>query len=545
MQQILNNPYRILGILAGASTREQNRQANNLKQYIAAGQDPPVDYSFPALGGLPNAIEAIDEANSKLNLDSDKMNAALFWFWKGNEITDEPAFDALKDGYVTTAWQIWDKMVTTISLENKRFWKDVTKKNASAFHNRAILVLWHNTLGSYVDAVMANIKFIESDYFSDFAKSIVDITHRFSKKEIELKFLDVIINEITGGRTGTSLSQLVKYLNDYDFSAKQDFLKNVAKILTDKIAAQIETTRRQRTANKANAATAGKNLYKNTKDDLSKLKEIFGAQDFNYSNTADKVANEILQCGIDYFNYYKDSNTDPSIATMDLFEKAQSLAIGNICKQRCDENIAGLQEWIDDKPNREKETKIKPHLESLRESLQLFETRAATIANAESLINQVKPDLDSIKIIIGSTDSLYLKLSTRVAAQAQHYIIEEVNSAQENIEVKMIINRYETINNLKTILANAWDATLLIETLDMEHDFKINRYNPNKVTLQGLCGQMGVSTRTGINRPISTVPSRPYSPVSKQKSWAEENPGCVVALVIGAIILLIVIISNS
>jgi hypothetical protein len=28
----------------------------------------------------------------------------------------------------------------------------------------------------------------------------------------------------------------------------------------------------------------------------------------------------------------------------------------------------------------------------------------------------------------------------------------------------------------------------------MEYDFRINRYNPNKNTLQGLCGQLGIST---------------------------------------------------
>src|SRR6185312_16154413 len=68
----------------------------------------------------------------------------------------------------------------------------------------------------------------------------------------------------------------------------------------------------------------------------------------------DKVSDEILQCGIQLFNDYKDhSNYDPGEPAMKLFQKAKKLAIGNIAKQRCQENTENLQEWINDKPNRE------------------------------------------------------------------------------------------------------------------------------------------------------------------------------------------------
>jgi hypothetical protein len=43
---------------------------------------------------------------------------------------------------------------------------------------------------------------------------------------------------------------------------------------------------------------------------------------------------------------------------MDLFRKAKTLAIGNIAKQRCQENTENLQEWIDDKPERDKQARI-------------------------------------------------------------------------------------------------------------------------------------------------------------------------------------------
>ena len=78
MQLIKNNPYRIIGLLAGSTAKEQDRQIRRLKQYLAAEQEPEGDYSFPTLGKLDRTLEDVTEASSKLNLDNDKMTAALF-----------------------------------------------------------------------------------------------------------------------------------------------------------------------------------------------------------------------------------------------------------------------------------------------------------------------------------------------------------------------------------------------------------------------------------------------------------------------------------
>jgi hypothetical protein len=124
MEQILNNPYRILGILANATEREKKRQITNLKRFLAAQQVPPADYSFPELGQLIRTIDNIDEAANKLNRDNDKMNAALFWFWKGNEITDEPALDALNEGNMDAALKIWYRLIIE-TKDGKNFWRNI------------------------------------------------------------------------------------------------------------------------------------------------------------------------------------------------------------------------------------------------------------------------------------------------------------------------------------------------------------------------------------------------------------------------------------
>jgi hypothetical protein len=259
-------------------------------------------------------------------------------------------------------------------------------------------------------------------------------------------------------------------------------------------------------------------------------------ENLNYSSVSDKLAHAVLQCGIDYFNHHKDSSIDPSIVAIDLARKAKTLAIGCIAKQRCKENIETMLEWINDKPEREKQRKIKPQMDKLLNTLKSFDGKTKTIANARTLVNAAKPDLKIIRSILGINDSLYLKLSTLIASQAQQFVIEEANSTQDSIEYKITYDRFGAMNILKTMFENAWEVILLIGTLDMENQFK-TQYNSNKETLRRLCSQVGVSTS------VNSI-SQPTSTPTKQKSSVEENSGCVVAFIILVVISFLTLINS-
>jgi hypothetical protein len=520
LPSVSGNPYRILGLLVGATAREQNKQIRQLKQYLEAEQEPPADYSFPALGNLRRTVETITEAASKLNLDSDRMSAALFWFYKGNEITDEPALDALKEGDTISAFEIWNKLTSS---------GEVTQRNASAFQNLSTLLLANVSSYTLEQATVLKLKFLESDFIQNFKALATDVTYKITKKELQLLFLNQMCTEIEKPED-TDVNQLIEILQKQMFSAKEEFFNGFAQKLTEEIQRKINETKNRRENDKKNAAKYGEELYKDTLTCLEQVKNISGASRLKFSSVSDKLSIELLQCGIDYFNHYKESDTDPGDNAMDLLKKAQTLAVGNIAMDRCKTNIENVQEWISDKPERAKKVRIKSQLNSLLQKTQLFETKPATIANAKTLVNQVKPDLHNIKSVLGSTDSLYLKLSTQIAVQAQNYIIEEVNSAQENLERKLILDRYGTISRLKTVLSNAWEATLLVGTLDLENDFRTKKYNPNRETLKGLCEQLGASTGNSSN----TSPSQP----------AGGNSGCMVTLAFVAIFVLIGLIIN-
>lgn len=167
MQAIRNNPYRITGLLVGATAREQARQIKRLRSFLQAEQMPEDDFSFPVLGNLHRTMESVSESVSYLNLDRDKMHAALFWFYMGNAISDEPAFDSLKEGDPDNSLTLWRKLTSKGA---------VTQRNSSAFQNLSTLLLCNAFNSSTVNrklleqGIALKLKFLESDFVSEFSQ---------------------------------------------------------------------------------------------------------------------------------------------------------------------------------------------------------------------------------------------------------------------------------------------------------------------------------------------------------------------------------------
>lgn len=347
MNLIKNNPYRTVGLLVGATAKEQTKQISRLKIYIEAEQDPQDDFSFPALGDFHRTIDSVEEATSKLNLDNDKINAALFWFWNGNPITDEAAFENLKSGDIEAAYEIWDKLITKTDEQGKRFWKPVTEKNYSAFHNYSVLNIIRSN-GNLHNAIVASLYFLESDLVNKFVSSVADETHKTSKKELQLIFLNQLHSYLEANQKA-SLPKFLEILNKQEFVAKQDFMKGFVQKHIEQIEHKIETAKNKRKASKANGAKAGQELFTATANDLTQLKSIVGATDLKYTSISDKVANEILQCSIDYFNdsQEKDSSSDYAETAMKLAKQAEALAIGKLTKDRVKDSIETLAEMKD------------------------------------------------------------------------------------------------------------------------------------------------------------------------------------------------------
>ena len=506
MDIIKNNPYRIIGILVGTSTKEEHSKTKKLKMYIGAQQEVPEDFSFPIIGALNRNIDNVEDAISKLNLNNDRVNASLFWFYNGNTITDEPVFDALKASkeQAKEAIDVWIKLATA---------EEVTKRNASAFQNLSTYYLNSAFKKATISknnlekGITLKLKFLESDFINNFIKLSSDETYKVYKEGLQIYFLNQVYNEIEKA-DATLVDWYLECISKINFTAKQNYLNNFVSKPIEVVKNLIEENKIVRKESPSKAYVLGNSLYTTGSEKIITIQNILGKSNIQFTSISDKLSDEILQCGIVYFKKFKNTDTDPSTKAMDLFKKAKKLAFGSIAIQRCQENTENLQEWIDEKPERDKHNRISADLTALIEIFNRFDNRAETIENARAIVNLSKPYLSNIKNTLGASDEMYLKLSTRVASQAQSYIIEEVNNAQDNFEYKIAVDRYGTLNKIKTALRAGWEVTNLIGTLDMEYDYKTGRFNQNKNALKNLCNQLDVSTPS-YSSSSTNSPSKP------------------------------------
>ncbi len=121
-----------------------------------------------------------------------------------------------------------------------------------------------------------------------------------------------------------------------------------------KVESQIESCKKKRKADKGSAYEFGLKLFTNTKDDLSLLKSLLATSDLKYKAVADQLANEIMQCGIDYFNESQKNNSSENYleSAQKLNKKALSIAVGKLTKDRAKDSLATLEEMKDQEVNR-------------------------------------------------------------------------------------------------------------------------------------------------------------------------------------------------
>lgn len=472
MKLILNNPYRTIGLLVGATAREQEKQIRRLKKFIEAEQEPQEDFSFPALGKLNRTTDSVTDAASKLNLDSDKINAAIFWFYNGSH-TDEPAFDSLKETNQQNSTDIWTKLTAT---------GEVTQRNSSAFQNLSTLLLNNAINNSAINeslleqGITLKLKFLESDFIEGFKALATDETFKTTKKDLQLIFLDRVQSEVDKNG-GVTSRKFLEILNRQTFSAKEDFLKRFVQKLIEQIEKKIEETRKNAKEDKSKAGDYGNDLYNSTIEPVTQIKSLLGNTNIKVISISDKLANEILQCSINLFNHFHDTETEVGDIASELNNKAKSIALGSVVRERINETIPVIESYIKTRPQREKQNIVGADLKRITGKLEKFQTLKDSISNALHFANSCKPSLDNIKLKLGVNDNLYSTISTTVLRNAEGMIVSTVNAA---IESRHYVN---------DVIEKAWSAIVSLGSFDMSKEQR-ESFNKNKDSLKKLYKQI-------------------------------------------------------
>lgn len=332
MKLITNNPFRIAGIPANASARETQRQKGKLIAYSRVGREITTDYDFTFLDTIERTEETLNKAFSDIQQNQDKINHALFWFLNASPF-DNTAIEYLKNENKEKAVEIWEKVTRN---------KEINPQNFSAFNNLGTYKLLSQSQADIKEGIEAKIKLIESEIFKNFVESITDNYFKAdSLKQIE-KFIDELLAQFNNQYTN---SQILELFSNCKGSTQKYLSKKFTEERIYSIEKQIEKSKDKRKTDKEGAYKFGLNLAENSRDDLSAIKDILGEKDLTYKSIADKLANEILQCGIDYFNEsQKNGSSDNYLeSSQKLAKLANKIVVGKLISDRVKDNLITLE----------------------------------------------------------------------------------------------------------------------------------------------------------------------------------------------------------
>lgn len=332
MNSILNNPYRIAGILSNSTEKDILKQKSKIKRFSEVGKTITSEYDFPFLNSLQRSSTLIDKAFSDIEQNQNKVTHSLFWFINLNPI-DNTAIQHLISGNKEKAIEIWKKLT---------YEKEVNAKNFSAFNNIGTLYLLENSKEKIKQGITAKIKLIESDNFKDFVHTVADETFSIDKN----KQIEILIDEfLSQFKNKFSTAETMDLFSNCTGTTQKYLSKKFTEEPIHKIEVQIEQCTKKRAKDKINAYKFATDLYSNTKSELTLLKSIVGNSNLQYKMLADNIAKEILQCSVDYFNESQEqdkSNTYLEEA-MKLAKLAESIAVNDATKNKVKENISTLE----------------------------------------------------------------------------------------------------------------------------------------------------------------------------------------------------------
>ncbi len=371
MKSINNNPYRIIGILAGATEKELQQRKSKIQAYARINKpiDSELDFSFlPFVERTPAVIE---QAFSSIEQAQDRLNHALFWFVNTTPM-DAMAIDYLKKGDIQKAEEIWVRITEG---------KEITPKNFSAFANLGTLYLRNENDQLALQKAMAlKTKLIESESFVHFVHLVADQTLSVDRQR-------QLNNLITQWGTIPAQSLVALFAGCSD-AIRQQVGKKASQEPIHKIETLLEKVEKKRREDPEAAYKAGKHLYTNAKDVLIQLKYTLGATDLNYKRLSDALAKELIQCSVDYINKLQDEVDDEQKLFnegMELLQWAKSLAINNLTKERAQENIKTLERMKERELNRAINLleSVKEHYIEARNTLLRRQGLASLVSSSE------------------------------------------------------------------------------------------------------------------------------------------------------------------
>jgi hypothetical protein len=455
MNLIHNNPFRVLGLPVTAREREIAKRISDLAIHAEMGSTPSYPSDFPVLSEIRRDGLTIKDASNHIEQPDSKLYYAQFWFWDQNE-TDSEAFQYLRENELSQAVNLWTK-----TFEGGK----VTKKNYSNMRNLSVLLLGRAVKNGQINkdyftkGIILAGKTFDSDYFYGFAEAVVGEFQTVDRDAVIKSWVEEVLQSFRFAidKEDSISSKEVVECFKYFPSGMKDFVTD--KFITQPLQSienDIASAGEKRNASAERAKLYGIDLHNSVKDDLEFMRLMLGERSLRYQNSADKVANEILQCAVDFFNESIENNTElkASEDAMKLAEMAMSIAEGVRVKARIEENIELISKWESEQTNKERISEVQEEVDTVLDyvrdlpfikGLSYYE-RIRLPGIAEEFVANAFQKLEIIRSVLGKDDSYYMQLSTLVANNAIGMCVLYVNTTDDPRAVTTTMDQIDQLD---------------------------------------------------------------------------------------------------
>ena len=442
LKVITLNPYRVMGAFASSSKKEIVANIARIKANLRVGKQVSFDTDFThLLPSITRDSDLLQEAESSISLPEGQIKYAQFWFVQQNEF-DKIAISNLIAGNIPQALSIWEK-----------------KENVSSLQNRIVCYL---AQGLYESAIPLAEK-LYTDYKEQFKEIILNEHSNVVNIDLGSSFLDTLCEEIKP-------RDIISFIT---INSWREYISSKVLLpLVKSIEQSIDKAKSTKKQGASARLSAGTKLMNETIQPMRELKQIVSASNVQYSVLADKLGLEILQCGIDYYN--DSDEDDAAYKALKLQKYASSIVVGSMAKDRCAENLSILENIISKLPPLE----VMASHKAIQLALISHSILEKGISGSIELMKKCAQYIVEIKSKLGVDNPYYLKTSTTIVNCVLGNVIDEVN--------EILGAENPPFERVKSILRDAWHATLYMDKFDLEPDFKKNRYAPNRQSLHDL-----------------------------------------------------------
>lgn len=407
MERIENNSFRKLGIPVNASTKELTANMAKRRLFDISQQPSFPDDMSSWMPKLSRSKEGMDAAFADIHLDANKVESALFWFARPSDEKGKQGYELLLRG---------DTEAAKACFEQSQSWESLL-----------CLSTMQLELGD-VKGAACNMSALIDSYGEEFLSIVVGKAHA-------IKIPALYNNYVEGLSEQHKLYNLYSQLSNSE--VPDGLLEELKQQVKEKSVATIdnEVALTEKIEEKLALVwlKAGELLRDRTQQPLDNLKHLLGKTDKLYVYKADKVAEQILQCAISCHNIVLDEQNAEGKSLLEtcvgLCEYAQRLSIEKSIQEKIAQQMSVIRKnWEEYPSDMSVPEGVEKEEQAIRQAMsEASNVQDETTDTVRTLLDAVRPYLQTMRSQLGADNPFYLNLSTQVVETALNIIIRLVN----------------------------------------------------------------------------------------------------------------------